>query len=152
MTPLIILTVSSGLLRLIGYFGVKQLESSSQSIRLGIVIMFLFTGATHFSEMKYDYAAMIPPPFTGALWLVFVSGILEIAGAIGVLLKKTRRLAGIGLMVLLFALFPANIYAAINDIPFRGESPSELWLRAPIQIVFALAIWWSTLRKPPAAT
>lgn len=113
--------------------------------------MFLFTGATHFTGMSHDYAAMIPPPFTGSLWIISVTGVLEIAGAAGLLLPTFRRVAAMCLAVLLVALFAANVHAAINGIPFRGEPPTALWLRGPIQVIFVAALWWSSItrRRPP---
>jgi uncharacterized membrane protein len=52
--------------------------------------MFLFTAASHFSSLKYDLAAMIPPPLTGALWMIYLTGVLEALGAIGLLLPRFR--------------------------------------------------------------
>jgi uncharacterized membrane protein len=97
--------------------------------------------------MKVDYAAMIPSPFPKSLWLIYLTGVLEIAGAIGFLLPRVRVIAGICLIILLAALFPANINAALNNLPFRGQPPTTLWLRALIQILFIAAIWWSSVRK-----
>ena len=108
--------------------------------------MFLFTGATHFSNMKYDYAAMVPAQLPDGLWTIYLTGALEIAGAVGLLVPRFRRTAGICLVLLLVALFPANVNAALQDIPFRGESPTSLWLRAPTQLVFVAAVWWTSVR------
>jgi uncharacterized membrane protein len=85
--------------------------------------MFLFTGITHFSSMKYDYLQMLPEPVPQSLWVIYLTGVFQIAGAIGLLISRLRRIAGICLALLLVAMFPANVYAAINEIPFRGESP-----------------------------
>lgn len=113
--------------------------------RLGLAVMFAFTGATHFTEMKHDYAAMVPPPFTGQLWVISLTGFLELAGAVGLLMRPTRRLAGICLLLLLLALFPANVYAVMQGVQFRGAPPTDLWLRGLIQAVFLLTVWWSTI-------
>ena len=134
-------------LRFAGFVGVRRLAYWPHTMRLGLVVMFLFTGATHFTAMKYDYAAMIPPPFTGELWIIAATGALEIAGAVGLMVRTTRRTAAICLAILLIALFPANIYAARYGVPFRGEPPTQLWLRALIQLVFLLAVWWSSIRR-----
>jgi uncharacterized membrane protein len=115
--------------------------------RVALVITFLFTGATHFSGMKDDYAAMIPSPFPKSLWLIYLAGVLEIAGAIGLLLPRVRKVAGVCLIILLVALFPANVNAALNDIPFRGQPPTSLWLRALIQLFFVAMIWWSAVKN-----
>ena len=84
--------------------------------------MFLFTGTSHFTSMKYDFAAMIPPPLPNDLWVIYLTGVLEIAGAVGLLIPRTRRLAGICLVLMLAALFPANVYAALNEVSLRGQA------------------------------
>ena len=147
MVPFYIFVISSLLLRGVGWLGVPYLNSWQQAVRVALTITFLFTGATHFTEMKQDYAAMIPSPFPKSLWLIYLTGILEIAGAIGLLLPRVRGIAGVCLIVLLVALFPANINAALNNIPFRGQPPTALWLRALIQICFIVAIWWSSISR-----
>ena len=147
MVPFYIFVISSLLLRGVGWLGVPFLNSWQQAVRVALTITFLFTGATHFTEMKQDYAAMIPSPFPKSLWLIYLTGILEIAGAIGLSLPRVRGIAGICLIVLLVALFPANINAALNNIPFQGQPPTALWLRALIQICFIVAIWWSSISR-----
>jgi uncharacterized membrane protein len=147
MAPFLVLVAVVIGLRLLGLFRARLSTSWQQSTRLGLVVMFLFTGATHFTAMKYDYAAMIPPPFTGDVWIITVTGALEIAGAAGLVIPATRRAAAICLAVLLVAMFPANVHAAVAAVPFRGESPTELWLRAPIQLLFVIALWWSSIRR-----
>ena len=73
---------------------------------------------------------------------VFVTGILEILGAIGLLILQVRTAAGICLAILFVAMFPANINAALKQVPLRGKSATPLWLRLPMQGLFiALALW-----------
>ena len=79
-----------------------------------------------------------------------MTGVLEIAGAIGLLIPRTRKLAGICLVFLLVALFPANVYAALNEIPLRGEAPTPLWIRGPIQLLFIGMVWWTSIKEEPA--
>ena len=147
MTSLFVLVVSFLLLRGVGWLGVKQLSSWRDAGRGALVIMFLFTGVTHFSGMKHDYAAMLPGPLSGNLGIIYLTGALQIAGAVGLLISRTRRLAGICLVLLLVAMFPGNVYAAVNEVPFRGEPPTPLWLRAPIQLFFiGMVLWTSTKR------
>lgn len=145
MTPLVILVTATVLARLLGYAGVRMLSDWRAAARWGLAVMFAFTGFTHFTEMKHDYAAMVPPPFTGQLWVIYVTGLLEIAGAAGLLMHRTRRLAGICLLLLLLLLFLANVYAAMQGVRFRGAPPIDIWLRGLIQAVFLLAVWWSSV-------
>ena len=145
MAPLFVLIVAAVLFRLIGLLGVKALSSWRDATRFGLAVMFLFTGSTHFTGMKHDYAAMVPPPLTGQLWVIYLTGLLEIAGAIGLLIPRTKKLAGICLLLLLLALFPANVYAAVNAIQFRGAPPTDVWLRGLVQAILIAAVWWSTV-------
>ena len=145
MAPLFILVISFLVLRVVGFLGVRRLSSWKAAGLLAVAIMFLFTGATHFSTMKHDYAAMLPGFVPMNVWVIYLTGVLQIAGAVGLLIPRTRRLAGICLALLLFAMFPGNVYAALNDIPFRGEAPTPLWLRTPIQLFFiGMVLWTST--------
>jgi len=113
--------------------------------RIGIAIMFLFTAGSHFSSLKYDLAAMIPPPLTGALWMVYLTGALEAAGALGLLIPLLRRPAAWGLAGLLVALFPANVYAALSGVTLGGAAATPLWLRAPLQAFWLGVLWYTTL-------
>ena len=151
MASVFVLVVSFLLLRGVGWLGVKQLSSWRDAGRGALVIMFLFTGASHFTSLKYDFAAMIPAPLPNDLWVIYLSGVLEIAGAIGLLIPRTRKLAGICLVLLLVALFPANVYAALNEIPLRGEAPTPLWLRGPIQLLFIGMVWWTSIKEPASS-
>ena len=116
---------------------------------MALVIMFLFTGFSHFSSLKHDFAAMIPPPLPNDLWVIYLSGVFEIAGAIGLLIPRTRKLAGICLVLLLVALFPANVYAALSEIPLRGEAATPLWIRTPMQLLYIGMIWWTSIKERP---
>jgi uncharacterized membrane protein len=147
MAPLLVLVAATVLARLLGYTGVRALSDWRAAARWGLAVMFLFTGSTHFAGMKYDYAAMVPPPFTGQLWVIYLTGLLEIAWAVGLLMRPTQRLAGLCLLLLLLALFPANAYAAMQGVQFRGAPPTDIWLRSSIQAVFLVTVWWSTIAR-----
>jgi len=132
----------------VGLLGVRRLSSWREAGLFAVAIMFLFTGATHFSGMKHDYVAMLPGPLSGNVGIIYLTGALQIAGAVGLLVPRIRRIAGICLVLLLLAMFPGNVYAAINEIPFRGDAPTPLWLRTPIQLFFIGMVWWTSIRKP----
>ena len=148
MAPLFILVISFILLRGVGALGVRRLSSWREAGLIAVVIMFVFTGATHFTAMRHDYAAMLPGTLTGNVGLIYLTGALQIAGAVGLLISRTRRLAGICLVLLLVAMFPGNMYAAVNEVPFRGEPPTPLWLRTPIQLFFIGMVLWTSVSKP----
>ncbi len=149
MVSLFVLVISFILLRGVGWLGVKRLSSWREAGRGALVIMFLFTGTSHFTSMKYDFAAMIPDPLPNGLWVIYLTGFFEIAGAVGLLIPQTRRLAGICLVLLLLVMFSANVNAALNDIPLGGQDPTPLWLRAPMQILYIGMVWWTSIKEHP---
>ena len=150
MTPLLVLLACWLIFGLVGRLGVSGLDSGEKAGRAALAVMFVFTGATHFSTMKHEYLAMIPAPLPRTPHLIHLTGALEIAGGLGLLPAASRRFAAWGLVLLLLAMFPANVNAALNGIPFRGESPTSLWIRTPIQLVFLVSVWWSALRTGTA--
>ena len=149
MVSLFVLVISFLLLRGAGLLGVERLSSWRVAGRGALVIMFLFTGTSHFTSMKYDFAAMIPPPLPNDLWVIYLTGVLEIAGAVGLLIPRTRKLAGICLVLLLVSLFPANVYAALSEIPLRGEAATPLWIRTPMQLLYIGMVWWTSIKERP---
>jgi len=149
MDVLLVLLVSFILLRGVGWLGVEWLSSWREAGRGALAIMFLITSTAHFSGMKHDLAAMIPEPLPDGLWVIYLTGVFEIAGAIGLLVPRTRRIAAICLVLLMVALFPANVYAALNGIPLGGEAPTPLWLRAPMQLLFIGMLWWTSIKEHP---
>jgi uncharacterized membrane protein len=147
MISLFVFVGSFILLRGLGALGVKRFSSSREAGRGALVIMFLFTGFSHFSSLKHDFAAMIPAPLPNDLWVIYATGFFEIVGAVGLLVPRTRRLAGVCLMLLLVALFPANVNAIINGIPLGGNAPTPLWFRAPMQLLYIGMVWWTSIKK-----
>jgi uncharacterized membrane protein len=102
--------------------------------RVGLAVMFVFTGGSHFSSLKHDLAAMIPPPLTGDLRVIYITGGLLLAGAVGLMVPRFRKWAGWGLAAMLVGLFPANIYAAMTGVTLGGSPTTPLWLRIPLQL------------------
>ena len=147
MISLFVLVISFIVLRGLGALGVKRFSSSIEAGRGALVIMFLFTGFSHFSSLKHDFAAMIPDPLPNDRWVIYLSGFFEIAGAVGLLIPRTRRLAGVCLVFLLVAVFPANVNAVINGIPLGENAPTPLWARAPMQLLYIGMLWWTSIKK-----
>lgn len=94
-------------------------------------VAFIAAGTMHFVHTK-AYVRIVPDYLPSAHALVAISGVAEIAGGLGVLVPMLRRPAGMGLLALLVAVFPANIFMA-TDLPTRGIPPWALWLRLPLQ-------------------
>jgi len=144
MLVLIVLLVSWAALRTLGAAGVRVLSSWQVSARYALAVMFIFTATAHFNKMKHDLARMIPAYFPRPLLLVYVTGVLELMGAAGLLLPQFRGLVGICLIALLVSMFVANMNAAQNGVTLRGKTPTPLALRAPMQVFFIALLWWST--------
>ncbi len=145
MIPFYVLVVTSILLRGMGMVGARRFSSMRKSILGGVVAMFLFTGLSHFSEMKYDFLEMIPDSLPRELWIIYLTGTLEIIGAIGLLIPATRKISALSLVLLLGLMFPANVYAALNEVSFREAAPTSLWLRVPLQVVYIAVLVWSAI-------
>lgn len=103
-------------------------------------IFYVFAGSLHFIRPD-AYLRIMPPYIPWHLLMVRVSGFFEIVGGLGLLVPSTRRPAAWGLVVLLVAVFPANIYMATNPIEADAASiaPVFRWARLPLQV---LLIWW----------
>lgn len=115
-----------------------------------LAIFFVYAGASHFRNPDF-YVSIMPPWLPAHLELVYVSGVFEILGGLGVLIPATRRLAGWGLVALLLAVYPANVQMAVNPEPFvaRGMPLWGLYLRLPLQFVFIAWVWWATKAEAP---
>jgi len=134
MTVLIVLLASWLILRGIGDLGVAPLATWHDTACYALAIMFVFTSSAHFTKMKHDLVRMIPSGFPNPLLLVYITGVLELLGVVGLLLPRFRALAAICLIILLIAMFTANVNAAQKGVTLRGKPATPLWLRAPMQI------------------
>lgn len=124
--------------------------TSQRIVILLVSVFFCFVGISHFTNPEF-FVAIVPPYLPAPLSLVYVSGLFEILGGLGVLLPQTRRLAGYGLIALLVAVYPANVHMALNPDQFPDISPAALYARLPMQFVFAAAVWWAIRPERPSA-
>ena len=99
--------------------------------------MFLFTGVAHFGTRRASFIKMVPPRLPSPALLVTVTGVLELTGALGVLLAPTYRLAAGCLAVLPIVLFPANIHAARSGATLGGKPVTPLTVRTAMQVLYA---------------
>lgn len=145
MAPIITLILVTVLARLAGAFklGRGYFATLSAALCAGVAAMFFLTGGAHFIGLRADLMRMVPPAFGSPGFWVTLTGVAEIAGAVGILIPATRRFAAIGLLLLLLAVFPANVYAAMQQIPFGGEPPTPLVLRSIEQLIFIAAVAWA---------
>lgn len=144
MIPFLVLVVSLLVFRGLGAAGVDALSSWAAATRFALAVMFLFTASAHFNSMKEDLIRMMPKAVPYPKQVVFLTGILEVLGAIGLVIPQLQRAAGIGLILFLIAVFPANVHAARTEVTLRGKPATPLWLRLPMQLVYIGLVWWST--------
>lgn len=97
-------------------------------------IAFVLAGANHFLNADF-YLKIMPPVLPAPLFLIYLSGVFEILFGALLLVPKYTRLAAFGLIALLIAVFPANVYMALNPQLFSEYSPAALYLRLPLQLV-----------------
>jgi len=142
MSVLVILFGSLALYRTLGAFGLPQFPDWTTCARYALATMLVFTGISHFTAMRQDFVAMVPPALPNPDLLVTLTGVLELAGAAGLLLDATRRLAAYCLIALMIAMFPANWRAAREGLTLRGRPATPLWIRVPMQLLFIVWAWW----------
>jgi uncharacterized membrane protein len=120
-------------------------------LQVATAITFMFTGQAHFTMEKF-FTAIVPKSLPNPRALVYVSGVAEFLGGVGVLIPRTRNLAGKGLIALLIAVFPANINMAVNSERFKQFPAWALWARLPLQFAIIAQVWAATQRKPAVAS
>ena len=115
-----------------------------------LTILFVGSGVLHLLRPE-PYLRIMPPFLPWPKALVWISGAAEIAGGTGLLWTKFRRAAAYGLVALLIAVFPANVYMAAAHVPFSGLMGASWaqWLRLPLQIPLILWAWYYARKDAP---
>ncbi|GAB2604762.1 hypothetical protein GCM10027168_42120 [Streptomyces capparidis] len=147
-TLLLLICPSLGF-RLLGALGVRRFADRRAAAAHGLAFMLVATATAHFvpdtvtvMPSHDDLVAMVPPFVPFPRLMVYATGVLELAGAAGLVASATRPAAGVGLAVLFVLLLPANVHAAVEDVPLNGDPATPLWFRVPEQALFvALALW-----------
>jgi uncharacterized membrane protein len=120
------------------------------ALRWLLTIVMVGAGANHFINPA-PYIAMMPGALPAPAALVYISGIAEILGGLGLILPATRKLAAWGLIALFVAVFPANVNMALNELVSRPLGTTKvpvwaLWARLPLQLVFIAWAYWVGVR------
>jgi uncharacterized membrane protein len=138
--PVITLFGTFAVFGALGLAGVSPWAEWPISLRWALAMMFLFTAAAHFAEpVRSTLIAMVPPGLPRPGMLITVTGVLEVAGGMGLLIPDLAPIAACCLALLLIAMFPANVYAARADIGRGGRSATPLGIRTVQQVVFVAA-------------
>jgi uncharacterized membrane protein len=139
MAPFIVLVTLFTLLCILGHFQIPVAFGWWTSLRLSLAGMFLLTASAHWGKRRPDLIRMVPASFPRPDLLVTATGVLEILGAIGLMLPKMAPYAALGLAFMLVAVFRANIHAARQRLMIAGRPVEALLPRLILQIVFLAA-------------
>lgn len=131
----------------LGFFSSLQGGPIMLTLALRWLLALAMTGVgiLHFTDPK-PFVRIVPPYLPNPLALVYLSGMFEILGGIGLVvpIAVTQRIAAYGLVALFVAVFPANIYMALEKIPLGDKPMPEwaLWARLPMQFVLIAWAWF----------
>lgn len=120
----------------------------------GLILVSLFFvtgGQAHFTSTAF-FVSIVPPYVPMPLLTVYVTGVIELIGAVAIWVPAWRSWAGIGLLALTVCVTPANVYMWMNPQLFPEISPAFLSWRLVAQVVLLAIIWWSTRPPESAAT
>ena len=106
-------------------------------------IFYTIVGIKHFINPEF-FLAIVPPYLPYHLELVYISGFFEILFGIIILFPRYRFYGSIGLILLLLAVFPANIYLAQSkeaQVAIGASQQIATW-RLPIQGLLIFVAYW----------
>lgn len=151
VAPLIILVLVTVVARIAGWNGLQYASSWPKAVAVGLAAMFTITGVTHFHPAtRPGLVAIVPPGVPSPELMVSLTGVLEFAGAVGLLATRgrppVRIIAAWCLTALLALMFPANIYAATTELP-AGAPDTPLVPRTLMQTCFLAATLFVALRS-----
>lgn len=148
MKPLIVLVF----VFVLSLFAIKIINGNYDyklAAQIAMSAMLLFTSIAHFAFTK-GMTMMLPAFIPFKKQIVYVTGIMEIAAAVCLLLPSAQVITAWFLIVFFIALLPANINAAIRHIDYQkgtfdGNGLNYLWFRIPLQLFFIAWVYFSVL-------
>ena len=113
-------------------------------------VMYVFIGIKHFTDPQY-FLEIVPPQLPFKLFLVYLTGLIEVVGGVAILAPKTRKAGAYLLIFLLVSVFPANIYLYVSETPqsLLGISEADALIRMPFQIPLILLAYWHSKKNHP---
>ena len=113
-------------------------------------IMYIFIGIRHFTGPQY-FLDIVPPQLPSKLFLVYLTGLIEVVGGAAILSPKSRKEGAYLLIFLLISVFPANIYLYLSETPqnLLGISKTDALIRMPFQIPLILLAFWHSKKNHP---
>jgi uncharacterized membrane protein len=126
----------------------RALTRFERPLRYAMGAVYVAAGVLHFLAPA-SFERVVPPSLPRPRALVYVSGVAEVVLGAGVLFERTRRLSAWGIVALLVAVFPANVYTVTDDVAgelapdgTEGVARAVAWARLPFQGVLVLWAWW----------
>jgi uncharacterized membrane protein len=117
------------------------------TVRVLLAALFLVAGTVHLRQPGL-FLQVMPPAIPFPKACILISGVCELLGGVGLLipLRAIQLLTGWGLTLLLIAVFPANIYMAVDNVRVNGHVIPAwlLWLRLPFQPLLMAGVVWVT--------
>ena len=113
-------------------------------------VMYVIIGIKHFTDPQY-FLDIVPPQLPFKLFLVYLTGLIEVVGGVAILAPKTRKAGAYLLIFLLVSVFPANIYLYVSETPqsLLGISEMDALIRMPFQIPLILLAYWHSKKNHP---
>jgi uncharacterized membrane protein len=115
--------------------------------RAHLSALFIFAGTLHLFQPAF-FLPIMPPAIPFPIACIEISGVFELLGGLGLWmpLHRIQLLTGWGLIVLLLAVFPANVYMAAANVKIHGmpSQPWMAWARLPLQPLLIVAVTWVT--------
>ena len=113
-------------------------------------VMYVFIGIKHFTDPQY-FLDIVPPQLPFKLFLVYLTGLIEVVGGAAILAPKTRKAGAYLLIFLLVSVFPANIYLYVSETPQNliGISEADALIRMPFQTPLILLAYWHSKKNHP---
>ncbi len=146
MLPLVVLVAGFVVFCLAGVAGAAWFHPWTHAVRSALACMLLLTASGRWlQKIREELIAMVPPQLPQPGLIVTVTGILELAGAVGLLLEPTHRAAGVALVLMFLVMFPANVYAAKKHLTLQGREVPGLVPRTLMQVLFITAAVISAL-------
>ena len=128
-------------------------SDSREPLRYVMGLVYAVAGVSHFLAPR-SFQRIVPPQFPRPRSLVYLSGAAEVVLGVGVLFERTRRVSAWGIVALLVAVFPANVYMATDDVApelvperFADAARVAAWVRLPLQ---AVLVGWAWLYTRPS--
>jgi uncharacterized membrane protein len=120
----------------------RRRRASRDAARVAMAAAMVFSGVSHFADTA-AFVQLLPEFVPGRTALILATGVFEILLGVGLLAPRRRREVALILAAYLVAVFPANVYVAVADVPLEGLGGGNPWLRLPFQAVYIGWVFWA---------